>query len=146
MFDMRGTSLNSDDMSSLLLIPLWKSMSNSQRKIVAVIDDDPAVLDSMKFLLEVAGYSVSAFSSAMEFLERSTPELTCLILDQHMPQMTGLELVARLRTDGRNIPVLLITGSPSSALTALASRLGIEKVLEKPPTENELFSFIDACK
>lgn len=121
-------------------------MSNSQRKIVAVIDDDPAVLDSMKFLLEVAGYSVSAFSSAMEFLERDTPEPTCLILDQNMPQMTGSELVARLRTDGRNIPVLLITGSPSSALTALASRLGIEKVLEKPPTENELFSFIDACK
>ncbi len=61
-----------------------------------------------------------------------------------MPGMTGLELAARLHTYGSAIPVLLITGSPSPAIAARAARLGIEKVLEKPPDEDDLLSFVDA--
>ena len=61
-----------------------------------------------------------------------------------MPQMTGLELAARLRTKGVGIPVLLITAQPSPIVTARAAELGIEKVLGKPAAEAELLSFVDA--
>ena len=111
---------------------------------VAVVDDDPAVLDSLKFLLELAGHPVATYRSAIAFLEDRTAQPACLILDHHMPRMTGLELAARLRAQGGGIPVLLITGSPSPAIIARAAELGIKKVLDKPPTEDELLSFVDA--
>jgi len=111
---------------------------------VAVVDDDPAVLDSLKFLIELAGHPVSTYASAAAFLNDSGSRPACLILDHHMPQMTGLELAARLRGAGAAIPVLLITGSPSPVIRARATELGVEKVLEKPPGEEELLSFVRA--
>jgi CheY-like chemotaxis protein len=58
--------------------------------------------------------------------------------------MTGLELVSQLRTQGANVPVLLVTGSLSPAIAARATQLGIEKVLEKPLAEDDLLSFVTA--
>lgn len=110
---------------------------------VAIVDDDPAVLDSLKLLLEVTGHSVTAFGSAADFLQNCASRPSCLILDHHMPQISGLELVARLRTTGATVPVLLITGSASLAIGARAAQLGIEQVLEKPPDEHDLLSFVD---
>ena len=60
-----------------------------------------------------------------------------------MPEMTGLELAERLRADGSGISVLLITGSPSPAIAARAAELGVTRVLDKPPTEEDLLDFID---
>ena len=113
---------------------------------VAVTDDDPAVLDSLKFLLEIAGYRVMVYASAAAFLGNGATRPACLILDHHMPQMTGLELVARLRSEEVRTPVLLVTGSPSPAILARAAELGIEKVLEKPLKEDDLLSFVNACQ
>ncbi len=111
---------------------------------VAVVDDDPAVLDSLKFLLETVGYSVVTYASAAAFLAGGAARPACLILDHHMPQMTGLQLAAKLRGAGTEIPVLLITGSPSPAIIARAAQLGIEKVLEKPPGDDDLLDFVNA--
>jgi FixJ family two-component response regulator len=111
---------------------------------VAVVDDDPAVLNSLKFLLELTGHRVDAYASALAFLEDYVSRPACMILDQHMAQMTGLELVAHLRTEGRHIPILLITGAASPTIIARAAELGVEKVLDKPPSEDELLSFIEA--
>ena len=111
---------------------------------VAIVDDDPAVLDSLKFLLEVAGHRVATYATAASFLDHDGRRPTCLIIDQHMPEMTGLELAARLRRDDALLPIMLITGSPSPAILAKAALLGIEKVLEKPPTEGELLRFIES--
>jgi len=119
-------------------------MVQSHTDAVAIIDDDPAVLDSLRFLLEVAGHTVATYASAAAFQADSVTKHACLILDHHMPQMTGLELVARLRAAGTAIPVLLITGSPSPAIVARAEELGIGRVLEKPPSERDLLSFVDA--
>ena len=118
-------------------------MVDDRTGAVAVVDDDPAVLDSLRFLLEVAGHKVASYGSAMAFFADRAAKHACLILDHHMPQMTGLELVARLRGAGTNIPVLLITGSPSPAIIARAAQLGI-KVLEKPPDEDDLLRFVNA--
>lgn len=117
-------------------------MTNDGKSAVAIIDDDPAVLDLLKFLLELAGHKVTTYGSAAAFLEDRAARPACLILDHHMPQMTGLALAARLRGEGDMLPVLLITGSPSAAIIAKAAELGVEKVLEKPPSEKDLLSFI----
>ena len=68
----------------------------------------------------------------------------CLILDQHMPQMTGLELAAKLRGQGMATPILLMSGALSPAVIARATLIGIEKVLGKPAAGEDLLSFVDA--
>jgi FixJ family two-component response regulator len=111
---------------------------------VALVDDDAAVRDSMRFLLEIAGHSLQDYASAAEFLAGcEIAKLRGLILDHHMPSMTGLELAAQLREQGYRFPILLITGSPSPAIVARAAELGIERVLEKPPSEEELLGFVE---
>ena len=119
-------------------------MTENPSGVVAIVDDDSAVLDSLKFLLEVVGYKVATYGSAQAYLGDNGTDAACMIVDQHMPGMTGLELVQRLRDDGTGIPVLLITGSSSPAIVARAARLGVEKVLEKPPEEDDLLKFVRA--
>ena len=119
-------------------------MVGNHHGAVAVVDDDPAVLDSLKFLLEVAGYKVDTYASAGAFLGDRALLPACLILDHHMPQMTGLELAAQLRTGGTATPILLISGELSPAIIARAAQIGIEKVLGKPPAEDDLLGFVDA--
>jgi CheY-like chemotaxis protein len=70
----------------------------------------------------------------------------CLILDHHMPEMTGLELAAQLRANGSAIPILLVTGSTSPAILARAAELRIDRVLEKPLSDGDLIDFINAKK
>jgi len=121
-----------------------EEMADNRSGAVAIVDDDDAVLDSLKFLLEMAGRTVCTYASAGAFLEDRGTSPACLILDHHMPRMTGLQLAARLRALGMDVPVLLITASPSTAITARAAELGIERVLEKPPHEDELLRFVEA--
>jgi FixJ family two-component response regulator len=113
--------------------------------VVAIIDDDAAVLDSLKLLLELAGHKVACYGSAAQLLGDHATQIGCLIIDQHMPQMTGLELAAHLRDKGTDLPVLLITGSPTPSIIARAAELGIERVLEKPLTERDLMSFVNGA-
>jgi two-component system response regulator FixJ len=119
-------------------------MSHTGGGIVAIVDDDLAVLESLRFLLEVMGYNVVTYASAPAFLEDQTREIApaCMIVDHHMPFMTGLELAERLRADGILTPLMLITGALSPAISARAAQLGIKDVLEKPPREDELSRFI----
>ena len=116
---------------------------NVPDRLVAVVDDDDAVRDSLCFLLEIAGYTVAAYASAAQFLQQAPlRELACLVVDQHMPDLTGLQLVARLRGDGVGLPVALITGSPSADVLRLARELSVAKVLEKPLDDDQLLEFI----
>ena len=119
-------------------------MSEAEQPVVAIVDDDDGVRDSLRFLLEVVGLTVETFGSASEFLAAELGHVGCLILDQHMPGMTGLELVEHLRTNGSSIPILLVTGSPSPPLAARALELGVDRVLEKPPGEEDVIGFITA--
>jgi two-component system, LuxR family, response regulator FixJ len=120
-------------------------MADALRRTVAIVDDDEAVRNSLRFLLEPAGHVTEAFASASEFLKSEMHQLACLILDHQMPHMTGLELLERLRELGVGIPVLLITGSPSPTLVAQAATLGVERVLEKPPGESDLLNFVNGA-
>jgi FixJ family two-component response regulator len=119
-------------------------MHNGSNRLVAVVDDDDAVRDSLRFLLEIAGHAVATYASAAQFLlEAPIDELTCLVVDQHMPEQTGLQLVSRLRAQGVTLPVALITGSPSADLIRLARDLDVARVMEKPLDDDLLLDFIE---
>ena len=118
-------------------------MHNGSHQMVAVVDDDDAVRDSLQFLLETVGCSVATYSSAAQFLNEARPgELACLVVDQHMPDLTGLQLIGRLRSEGITLPIALITGSPSPDLLRLARELGVARVLEKPLDDDVLLEFV----
>jgi two-component system, LuxR family, response regulator FixJ len=113
---------------------------------VAIVDDDAAVLESFEFLLEMAGFQVAAYRSAQAFLQGGPIPTSCLIVDQHMPGMTGLELAAKLRDDGVEVPVMLVTSAPSPAIYAKAREIGLRGVMEKPMREDEVIAFIRSCE
>ncbi len=119
-------------------------MTHNHSKTVAIVDDDLAVLAALKFLLEIAGHAVATYSSAAAFLKDRTAQPACLILNQHMPHMTGLELAAQLRSKGVDIPVLLVTEQPSPVVSARAAQLGIKRVVGRPLNPDDLLSFINA--
>ena len=85
----------------------------------------------------------TTYGSAAQFLhEAPIGELACLVVDQHMPDQTGLQLVSDLRAQGVTLPIALITGSPSTDLVRLAHELDVAKVMEKPLDEDTLLDFI----
>jgi two-component system, LuxR family, response regulator FixJ len=113
---------------------------------VAVVDDDEAVRDSLRFLLETAGYDVHGYASAQAFLpEAEQYHWRYLVIDQHMPAVTGLDLVARLRRTGQAIPTLLITGSVTPDVVDRAAALGVTAVLEKPLADTDLLRYVAAA-
>jgi two-component system response regulator FixJ len=119
-------------------------MAGREAGVIAVVDDDDAVRESLAFLLTVTGHKVAAFASAADFLENcDLGAVAGLIVDHHMPRQTGLELLARLRQDGRSLPVLLVTGSPSPEIVARAGALGVDRVLEKPVSDERLMEFVE---
>lgn len=120
-------------------------MRDDRQPTVAVVDDDEAVRDSLRFLLETAGFEVVTFDSPAAFLSVRGGHLLCLLVDQHMPHVTGLDLLARLRERGCTLAVALMTGSPSPELTRRAQELGAVTVMEKPLQEEALMRFLAAA-
>ena len=118
-------------------------MRDGHRATVAVVDDDAAVRDSLRFLLETVGFAVMTFDSACEFLAATDRHHSAYVLvDQHMPRVTGLDLLLRLREQRMTATVALMTGSPSDELFERARALGAEAVLEKPLAEAVLLRFL----
>ena len=110
---------------------------------VAVIDDDDDVGDVLGGLLETMGYQVETYRSGMDFLsDAQFSRLACLVVDQNMPRMTGLQMIERLVDRGVNIPALLITGVHDPEVERKAASLGVMTVLEKPMSHHELLRFI----
>jgi two-component system response regulator FixJ len=115
------------------------------RPIIAVVDDDAAVRNSFKFSLEIDGFAIRTYASAEELLSSGNlGSLQCLVVDQDMPRMTGLELVTALRAQGVKVPALLISGRLTPAVTRQASLAGIP-VVEKPFLGNSLIESIRAA-
>jgi two-component system response regulator FixJ len=103
------------------------------KQCIIVIDDDAAVRGSLSALLECDGYSVQSFCSGTQFFNAAPQGKThCLIIDMHMPGLSGLQIAERLKLENRTTPIILITGNPNSALKVQAKKCGIFIVLEKP--------------
>jgi FixJ family two-component response regulator len=111
---------------------------------VLIVDDDDMVRDSLKALLEAHRIQVQDFGSAKEYLAyRNGKGPRCLVLDMHMPEIGGLELLQRLRESGDSIPVVAITGRNDPVLEARAKALGASAVLDKPISHKVLFAAIN---
>jgi two-component system response regulator FixJ len=111
--------------------------------IVAIIDDDGDVRDVLDALLESAGHTVKTYTSGRQLLE--DPELNdvaCLVVDQKMPEMTGLDLLRQLDAAGHTIPSLLITGLPDPAVQHDAIALGAIDLLTKPIDFEKLLKLV----
>jgi len=119
-------------------------MSHGSRPTIFVVDDDDGVRDSLKALLETRHFSVVDFESGEAFLQGSNDTATgCLILDIHMPGMSGLDVLRTLRTQGDLLPVILVTGRRDAAAKAQAEALGALTLLDKPISSPALFAAID---
>ena len=108
------------------------------KDIVLIIDDDTAVLASLKFALEIEGFAVEAFRSAEELLDReSIPASACLVVDYWLPGIDGVELVSTLRERGVEIPAFLITTDPPPHVRQKAVEAQLV-IVEKPLLGNSL--------
>jgi FixJ family two-component response regulator len=114
--------------------------------IVAIVDDDPAVCSSLKFSLELEGFLVRAYGNAAEFLDADDFQgCDCLVVDQRMPGMSGMELITRLRTLQVQTPAILLISQPNSSVAARAAKAAVP-VVEKPLFGNALLERIrEAC-
>ena len=100
--------------------------------MVLVVDDDPAVLNALTFSLRIEGFQVRAYANGLELLDDpDLPVCGCLVVDQTMPGMAGLDVVASLRARHVALPAILITTNPSVMLRRRAADAGI-RVIEKP--------------
>jgi len=114
--------------------------------IVDIVDDDDAVRDSMCALLEAYGYVARGYASAVSYLQRAAAPGNCLLVDLHMPEMTGLELLETLHSKGARVPALMMTGRHDPSLEPHMVRAGVVKLLQKPIQDKQLFGWIEqAC-
>jgi two-component system, LuxR family, response regulator FixJ len=111
---------------------------------IFVVDDDDAVRDSLCVMLGTTYPNVSGFASGHEFLtDYRRRTRNCLIIDIHMPGMTGLDVIGRLADLGIKVPAILMTGRADSALRARAIESRAYTLLDKPVDFFELTSAID---
>lgn len=112
---------------------------------VCVVDDDDAVRDSLKTLLELQSFKVETFETCQEFLGAGTSDADCLVLDIHLPGMSGFELMEIMRRGQRDLPTILITARCDNAIRDRAKALGAVALLEKPIEFNGLMAAIERC-
>ena len=123
----------------LMVVP--RETRTTERPLVAVVDDDESVRESLPDLLKEFGFAVQSFSSAEEFLASGEMDQTkCLVLDVVMPGMTGLELQKELRVRGQKTPVIFITAQKDEGLRARAFEQGAVELLIKPFSDTALLA------
>ena len=102
-------------------------------KLIAIIDDDESMQDSLRDLLEAAGLAARCFGSAEDFLKSDLHgKAACLIVDIRMPKMSGLELQAKLKEEECNVPIIFITAHGDARMRIQAMRRGAVEFLAKP--------------
>ena len=111
--------------------------------VVAVVDDDPGILESIESLLNSADYEVRLFSTATALLESGgLPEIDCLISDVAMPLMDGFELARVVQAARPALPVILVTGRPDLLRRSRLDGLGQYRVFKKPFDGQELLTAV----
>ena len=106
---------------------------------VFIVDDDPSVRRGLERLLRSAGYRTMTFASAPDFLEQSNPaEAGCLVLDIRMPELNGFDLQDVLRSLGRKLPIVFITGHGDIPMAVRAMKGGAIDFLVKPFDDQDM--------
>jgi FixJ family two-component response regulator len=113
---------------------------------IAIVEDDARVRVALERLLQSAGYAVLSFDSGDQFFDRGAAQnLDCLVLDLHMPGMSGFDVQRQLRSEGRVVPVVVITGQDSALARERAFAGGASAYLCKPIDREELTRAIEAA-
>ncbi len=113
---------------------------------VFLVDDDHAVRDSLRWLVETINLDVETYASAKSFLDACDPDRPgCLVLDVRMPGMSGLELQETLIGRGITLPIIVITGYGDVPSAVRAMRQGAVDFLEKPFDDQALLELIQHC-
>ena len=111
--------------------------------VVFVIDDDPSVRSSLKFLLSTVGLQVESFDSADSFLHKKPPDApSCLVLDVRMPGLSGLDFQHELARRHIHIPVVFLTGHGDIPMSVRAMKAGAVEFLTKPFRDQDLLDAV----
>jgi FixJ family two-component response regulator len=117
--------------------------STPAKPIVYVVDDDPGVLGSLRFLLETDGFDVETFRNGQALLNAvASKRADCFVIDYKMPNIDGIDLATRLRSRHIAAPIILITGYPDDNIPAKAAVAGVSNVVLKPHIEESLLARI----
>lgn len=107
--------------------------------VVAVLDDEPGFRQAMSRLLKTHGYEIALFADGRELVEAaSRQQFDCLLLDLHMPEVTGFDVLAQLAEHASRTPVIVITGHDAPGSAERARRLGAVGYLLKPVDQTAL--------
>lgn len=113
---------------------------------VAIVDDEEPVRKALKRLLRASGLEAESYAGGKEFLDASAlREPDCVLLDLHMPRMSGLQVLAALQAARRNVPVVVITAHDARETREQCLAAGATAYLRKPLEEHELLDTITAC-
>lgn len=115
----------------------------SDAPVVFVVDDDPSVRSSLKFLIGTVGLNVEIFDSANGFLRRKPPETaSCLVLDVRLPGLSGLDFQRELAARNIQIPIIFITAHGDIPMSVRAMKAGAVEFLTKPFRDQDLLDAI----
>jgi two-component system, LuxR family, response regulator FixJ len=117
----------------------------SPHKVILIVDDDSALRSSLAFILGIEGYTVRTYGNGRELLDDADlPDQGCLVIDQRLPDIEGLQVIAALRARSVQLPAILITSSPTRALQRRAEQANVA-IVEKPLITGTLFQRIGAA-
>jgi FixJ family two-component response regulator len=117
-------------------------MGQNNRVLVLVVEDDLAVRSSLAFSLEIEGFKVRSYATGEELLDVASLDVCdCFVVDQKLPGLSGLDLIAKLRDRHVDAPAILITSNPSAALCRQSEKARVP-IVEKPLLGNVLLDRI----
>ncbi|HVJ43907.1 MAG TPA: response regulator [Dongiaceae bacterium] len=120
------------------------SSDHTDQDIIVIVDDDDAARDSLKTLLEVQGFTVESFETCEDFLKSAALRRNgCLVLDVHLPGMSGLELMEELAHRRIVHRIILVTGRNDKSIKDRATALGAAALLDKPIDFDALMAAIE---
>ena len=111
---------------------------------VAIVDDEEPVRKALKRLLVASGFEVESYASGKEFLATKHPSPDCVVLDLHMPGMSGLQVLEEMRAAHRQLPTVVITAYDTAEARAQCLAAGASAYLRKPLEERVLLNSISA--
>ena len=114
---------------------------NGAKRMVIVVDDDPAVCSALKFSLEIEGFRVLTYPDAESLLRADLPSDACCVVDYYLPGMNGVELIKILRKRHADLPIVLMTTYPTPEIRAVANSDNFP-IVEKPLLGNTLLDSI----
>jgi len=115
----------------------------TEAAVVFVVDDDPSVRSSLKFLISTVGLNVETFDSAEAALQKLTPDAAaCLVLDVRLRGSSGLDLQSELAARNCQVPIVFITGHGDIPMTVRAMKAGAVEFLTKPFRDQDLLDAV----